>query len=166
MANNLLSNFIDKGLQLLSPKYRETCGAAAVLQQMYDRANAAGGLVPGSYYGLYDSGTGNLKGISYVCAKCTQEYRMLSMFESFRQGLKCPVCKTDINVLKHVGAIDAEGKLKVTAQELEALLSRLPVRPASVGGSAPRAIDTWGDSNDSGVTWAGAAPLGSDGRWV
>jgi hypothetical protein len=132
---------------------RQERGELAALRQMYDKSNAAGGLVPGRYYGLYDQGTGNLKGVSAAC-HCGSEYRMLSMFECFRQGYKCPNCKMEINVLKFLSAVDAEGTFKVKAHDIEALISRLPVRPVGVASDVgPRTLDTWG-SNDE-VRWDG-----------
>lgn len=150
----------------LIPGVKQIRGERAALQQMYNVQNAAGGLVPKHYYQLVDSGTGNLKGISAVC-DCGQEYRMMSLFEIFRLGYKCPVCKSDINVLKYIGAIDASGKFLVKSQEIEPLLLKmLPVRPAGVSGptQSPYA-DTW-NMDDSGVAWQGKPPLGSDGGWV
>lgn len=83
---------------------------------------------------------------------------MLSMFECFRQGYKCTVCKTEINVLRYLGAIDAEGKFLVKTQDIPALISRLPVRPAAVGEQAgPRFIDAGGDG-DGGVGYEPSMP--------
>lgn len=166
MANNLLYDLLGK-LPFVQ-QLRSERGELAALRQLYDK-DASVGLLPGHYYLLVDQGTGNAKGVSYVC-RCSQEYRLLSLFECFRQGYRCPNCKDEINVLKHIGAIDASGTFKIKAQELEGLLMRLPVRPTSVGGSgAPRTIDTWG-GDDSAIRWGGAGgdkgPYGSDGSWV
>lgn len=125
---------------------QQVYGERNALRHLYANDNEKS-LIPGKYYRYVDSGSGNTKGISFVC-HCGQEFRLFSMFECFRQGYACPGCKTPINVLKHVGAIDAAGKFLVKVQELESLLSKLTVRPVGVSGDAgPRFVDTWNDGS-------------------
>ena len=130
---NLLHNLLSK-IPAVRRAFQQSVSDA--LEQLYDKNNIKGGLVPGKFYQLIDPGNGNVKGFSAVC-HCGQEYRMLSFFETHRQGYKCKQCGMEINLLKHVGAINAEGTLLVKAHELEALLSRLPVRPASTAVTQP-----------------------------
>lgn len=159
MANILADLF---GKLPFIQQLRQERGELAALRQLYGK-DVAVGLIPGRYYQQVDSGTGNCKGVSYVC-HCGQEYRLLSIFECFRQGYRCPNCKDEINVLKYVGATDAQGVIKVKAQELEALLSKLPVRPVGVGESATQFLPS--DDGGSDIAWQGKPPLGSDGRWI
>jgi len=149
---NLISSILDKVVSL-TPTVQRLRGELAAQQQLYDKNNIAQGLVAGKYYQQVDPGNGNIKGFSAVC-HCGQEWRMLSMFECFRQGYACPNCKMEISVLKHVSAIDAEGNFKVKAHELEALLTRLPVRPVGISQSGPRFVDTW-DGVSTDKDWDG-----------
>lgn len=169
--SNLLINLLSK-----IPAIKEIQGVYAernALQQLYERSNFSGGLVPGRYYQLVDPGTGNVKGFSVVCREGI-EYRMHSMFECMRQGYKCPHCGFEINLLKHIGAADAEGKFLVKATELETLLRALPVRPADDPSArpGPRFIDPgdMGCRGSGGFSaadrdgWDGPLPPGATGR--
>ncbi len=107
------------------------------LRQLYNRDNFSGGLVPGKYYQQIDHGSGNVKGFSAVCC-CGKEHRILSLHECFAQDFKCPTCKMEVNLLKFLEVVDAEGRFKlgedkkpITAQEVRARLSKLPVRPVA-----------------------------------
>ncbi len=136
---NLLSNIIEKVVSS-SPTVQRLRGELAARNAMFDHQNA-GALKPGAPYQIVDPGSGNLKGVGWLC-QCGQNYRLLSMFEIFRQGYKCVVCKRDINVLRHIGAVDSDGTFKIKAPELEALVMRLPVRPADGSSSVPRFLDS------------------------
>jgi hypothetical protein len=136
-------------------------GELSALRQLYDPNNTKGGLVPGKYYQQVDPANGNIKGMSCVCL-CGNEYRMLSMFECFRQGYKCSQCRMDLNVLRFVGAVDASGKFLVKAQELEGLLRKLPVRPVGISDVKPsvQPIGDWGsDPTVSAAGWDGAGAM-------
>jgi hypothetical protein len=129
------------------------------LRQLYERDNYSSGMVPGKYYRQVDAGNGNIKGFSAVC-HCGQEYRMLSMFECFRQSYRCPQCKMEINLLRHVGAIDASGKFLIHVQQLEPLLNKLQARPVGTEQAAPfLPSDGNGTFNDA---WEGHKVGGRD----
>ena len=147
-----MANFLSKMKTVITSikNLPELLNERDALKRLYEQSNICQGLVPGNYYQSVDPGTGNVKGYSAVCL-CGKENRIHSLHEVFAQDLACPTCKMEINILKKLGAVDAEGKLLITVQEVRRLLSKLPVRPAVVEKRTPFLSTDGGDSGgDSG----------------
>ena len=137
-------------------------GEGQAMDQLYNNPEGRN-LRPRTWYQIVSAASGKLLGYSYVCA-CVRESQLPHPNEWLRD-YECPQCHDRFNLYKQTGITDAEGKFKVAASEIEAVLSKLPVRPRIDGSAAPRFVDTW-DGADDGSGWSGKAPQGSNGSWV
>ncbi len=159
---SLLDGIREALVEVLKPGTQQEAGELSALRQIYDPLNAGGGLLPNRWYRLHNT-NGNCTGFSFVC-NCGQEWRLLSAFEWARE-YACPQCHAKFDLYKFVGVTDAEGKFKVGPREVEAQLTKLPVRPGVTGRPNKNVMDTWDDGSEP-TAWEGKAPLGSDGSWI
>lgn len=142
-------NILDKAstvfnaIKNLPDTMRENNTLKATLQQLCGDMHVATCMLPNTYYKEVDVASGNLKGYSYCCS-CGVTSRVMSLSEVFAQELHCQSCGREINVLKHVKAVDASGKFLLKQNEVRDLLNKLPARPAGINTPQPRFLDTAG----------------------
>jgi hypothetical protein len=143
---------------LIPESIKEMSGELAYLREMY--YSKGGNLRAGQWYRLMNEAA-KCVGFSFYC-KCGQEYKFLDAFEWIRD-YTCQQCKTKFELLKFVGIDTHETPVTQWKSICDA---KLPARPSIQGKQTQSTIDTWGDSDNSGISWCGNAPQGSDGSWV
>jgi len=130
-------------------------GEGQAMDQLYNNPDGRN-VRPRTWYQIVSAASGKLLGYSYVCADM-REYQLVHPNEWVRD-YDCPQCRDRFNLYKFAQIIDAEGKFKVPASEIEGILSKLPVRPRLDGSRTPTVIDTWSEGGDGSIGWEGAPP--------
>jgi len=130
-------------------------GEGQVVDQLYNNPEGRN-LRPRTWYQIASATSGKLLGYSYVCA-CVRESQLVYPNE-WTRDYECAQCHDHFNLYKFAQIVDAAGKFKVSASEIEGILSKLPVRPRLDGSRTPSVIDTWSEAGDGSVGWEGAPP--------
>ena len=141
-------------VNVFDPQRHAESQELAYLQEVY--YNKSGNLRPGQWYRLLGE-TGNCTGFAHFC-HCGQERKFMSAWEWFRP-YECPQCKDKFELLKFVGIDPAT---TAPAQWKSICDAKLPPRPGVAGKQTPGAIDTWGNSDDTGIRWDGPADKSRD----
>jgi hypothetical protein len=149
----------DNFIEFLRPGTQQESGELKALRQLYDNP-MAGNLRANQWYQLVNT-SGILLGYSYVCNDLC-EFQLPHPNEWLRD-YECPQCRAKFNLYKQAGIIDAEGNFKVSAGEIERILSKLPVRPRMDGSRTPNFIDTWKDDS-ADVGYEAHIPAGLEWR--
>lgn len=142
---------------------RERLTSEATLRQMYDPQSAQG-LLPNEVYRLHHPEGGHLNGFQYVCA-CGTDHKIIPQL-AFLEKFVCGTCKNPFRISDKLG-ITVNGVIKDDFRNVdtwEAQFAKLKARPMLNNSRSPQIVSTWNEKDED--CWDGAAPLGSDGKWI
>lgn len=149
MARSILDGIKNAIHEVLTPGYTAQQAEAEYLRTMY-RDSGSTVVRRNTFYRLMNE-TGCLVGFEWNCT-CGTTYPLLDA-NMWMRVHTCPVCKTEINLLKAVGATP-----EVPPAKWPELFAQLPMRPRLAGKPQSRFLDTWPSDKDADVGYEMADP--------